>query len=38
VKTGDEVEIVGYSKVGVKTSCTGVEMFKKSMDYGQVGG
>lgn len=37
IKTGAEVEIVGYSKTAVKTACTGVEMFKKSMDYGQAG-
>jgi elongation factor Tu len=37
IKTGDEVEIVGYSKVPIKTACTGVEMFKKGMDYGQAG-
>jgi elongation factor Tu len=37
IKTGDEVEIVGYSKSVIKTACTGVEMFKKSMDYGQAG-
>jgi elongation factor Tu len=37
IKTGDDVEIVGYSKTAIKTACTGVEMFKKGMDYGQAG-
>ena len=36
IKTGDEVEIVGFSDKALKTACTGVEMFKKSMDFGQV--
>ena len=31
------MEIVGYSKTAIKTACTGVEMFKKGMDYGQAG-
>lgn len=36
IKTGQEVEIVGLKKT-TKTSCTGVEMFKKSLDFGQAG-
>lgn len=36
VKPGDEVEIVGL-KDSVKTSCTGVEMFKKSLSEGRAG-
>jgi elongation factor Tu len=36
VHTGDEVEIVGL-KPTVKTTCTGVEMFRKILDEGQAG-
>jgi len=36
VKVGDEVEIVGI-KDTVKTTCTGVEMFRKILDQGQAG-
>ena len=36
VKVGDEVEIVGL-KPTVKTTCTGVEMFRKLLDQGQAG-
>jgi elongation factor Tu len=36
VKTGEEVEIVGL-KATVKTTVTGVEMFKKLLDEGQAG-
>jgi elongation factor Tu len=36
VKTGDELEIVGF-RANKKTVCTGVEMFKKLMDFGQAG-
>jgi elongation factor Tu len=36
VKTGDEVEIVGI-KPTVKTTCTGVEMFRKLLDRGEAG-
>lgn len=36
IKTGDDVEIVGL-KDTVKTACTGVEMFKKSLSQGQAG-
>ncbi|MBI2897986.1 MAG: elongation factor Tu, partial [Deltaproteobacteria bacterium] len=36
VKTGDEVEIVGYRDTR-KTVCTGVEMFRKLLDQGQAG-
>jgi len=36
VKTGEEVEIVGI-KDTVKTTCTGVEMFRKLLDQGQAG-
>ena len=36
VKVGDEVEIVGIRPT-VKTVCTGVEMFRKTLDRGQAG-
>jgi elongation factor Tu len=36
VHTGDEVEIIGL-KDTAKTTCTGVEMFRKILDEGQAG-
>ncbi|NCW34360.1 MAG: elongation factor Tu, partial [Betaproteobacteria bacterium] len=36
VKVGEEVEIVGL-KATVKTTVTGVEMFRKLLDQGQAG-
>jgi elongation factor Tu len=36
VKVGDEIEIVGIKDTG-KTTCTGVEMFRKLLDQGQAG-
>ncbi|KAF0222080.1 MAG: elongation factor, partial [Rhodospirillaceae bacterium] len=36
VKVGEEVEIVGI-KPTVKTTCTGVEMFRKLLDQGEAG-
>ena len=36
VKVGDEIEIVGI-KPTLKTTCTGVEMFRKLLDQGQAG-
>ena len=36
VKVGDEVAIIGI-KDTVKTTCTGVEMFRKILDQGQAG-
>ena len=36
VKVGEEVEIVGI-KASTKTTCTGVEMFRKLLDQGQAG-
>jgi elongation factor Tu len=36
VNTGDEVEIVGVRPTQ-KTTCTGVEMFRKLLDQGQAG-
>jgi len=37
VKVGDEVEIVGLSDEIKKTVVTGVEMFRKTLDYGEAG-
>jgi elongation factor Tu len=36
VRVGDEIEIVGIRPT-VKTTCTGVEMFRKLLDEGQAG-
>src|SRR5690349_5778780 len=36
VKVGDEVEIIGIRPT-VKSTCTGVEMFRKLLDQGQAG-
>ncbi len=36
VKVGDEVEIVGIRETS-KTTCTGVEMFRKLLDRGEAG-
>jgi len=36
VKVGEEIEIVGI-KPTAKTTCTGVEMFRKLLDQGQAG-
>ena len=36
VKVGEEIEIVGI-KDTVKTTCTGVEMFRKLLDQGEAG-
>ncbi|MEO7133604.1 MAG: elongation factor Tu [Burkholderiales bacterium] len=36
VKVGDDLEIVGL-KPTLKTTCTGVEMFRKLLDQGQAG-
>ncbi|HVL57234.1 MAG TPA: elongation factor Tu [Burkholderiaceae bacterium] len=36
VKVGDEIEIVGIRPTA-KTTCTGVEMFRKLLDQGQAG-
>ena len=36
IKVGEEVEIVGI-KDTIKTTCTGVEMFRKLLDQGQAG-
>jgi elongation factor Tu len=36
IKTGEEIEIVGIHPTA-KTTCTGVEMFRKLLDEGQAG-
>ena len=36
VKVGEEIEIIGIRNT-VKTTCTGVEMFRKLLDQGQAG-
>jgi len=36
VKAGEEVEIVGFTETR-KTVCTGVEMFRKTLDSGEAG-
>ncbi|MCW8128718.1 elongation factor Tu, partial [Microbulbifer halophilus] len=36
LKTGDEIEIVGIRET-TKTTCTGVEMFRKLLDEGRAG-
>ena len=37
IKTGEEVEIVGLYLESTKTTCTGVEMFQKTLGEGQAG-
>jgi elongation factor Tu len=37
VKVGEEVMIIGLTDAPTKTTCTGVEMFNKSLDQGQAG-
>ena len=36
VKVGEEIEIVGIKET-TKTTCTGVEMFRKLLDSGEAG-
>jgi elongation factor Tu len=36
IKVGDEIEIVGIKET-TKTTCTGVEMFRKLLDEGRAG-
>ena len=36
IRTGDEIEIVGMKEAQM-TTCTGVEMFHKMLEYGQAG-
>jgi elongation factor Tu len=37
VRTGEEIEIVGLHETSRKTTCTGVEMFRKLLDEGRAG-
>ena len=37
VRVGDEVEVVGISEETSKTTVTGVEMFRKLLDYAEAG-
>ena len=37
VKVGEEIEIVGFHEESTKTTCTGVEMFRKLLDEGRAG-
>jgi len=37
IKTGQEMQIIGLGAQGVKTVCTGVEMFRKILDEGRAG-
>ena len=37
VKVGDEVEIIGLKPDVLKSTVTGLEMFRKTLDYGEAG-
>lgn len=37
VKTGDPIEVLGYGDEPMKSTCAGVEMFRRILDYGQAG-
>lgn len=37
LKTGEEIEIVGLQDEKKKTVCTGIEMFRKILDYAEAG-
>ena len=37
LRTGDELEIVGLKEEKGKTVCTGIEMFRKTLDYAEAG-
>jgi elongation factor Tu len=37
VNVGDEVEIMGMGEERIKSTCTGVEMFRKLLDRGEAG-
>jgi elongation factor Tu len=37
IKTGDDVEIIGLGKDTMKSTITGVEMFRKTLDEAQAG-
>ena len=36
-RNGDEIDLVGYTRKNVRTNITGIETFKKSLDYGEAG-
>ena len=37
LKTGDEVELIGLTEERAKTVVTGIEMFRKTLDYAEAG-
>jgi elongation factor Tu len=37
IKTGENIELIGLTDEPIKTVCTGVEMFRKTLDRGQAG-
>jgi elongation factor Tu len=37
INSGDPVEIIGMGEEKLKSSCTGVEMFRKILDRGEAG-
>jgi elongation factor Tu len=37
IKTGENVEIVGFNDEALSSTCTGVEMFRKILNEGQAG-
>src|SRR5690625_3782275 len=37
IKVGDEIEIIGLNEAAVKSTVTGVEMFRKLLDYAEAG-
>ena len=37
VKVGDSLEVIGLKEASFKTTCTGVEMFNKTLNEGQAG-
>lgn len=37
IKLNEEVDLVGYKRKPTKTTVTGIEMFRKQLDFGQAG-
>ncbi len=37
INTGNEVDIIGFNEAKMKSTCTGVEMFRKILDRGEAG-
>jgi len=37
INTGNEVDIIGFNSEKLKSTCTGVEMFRKLLDRGEAG-